>query len=383
MQAVRANVGGALVPGNVGFHRPDVKAAFPDAPDENTGFQVAFESPRGNFPLRLEVQTNDGDWHPLFEVQAQGKWWRRPYLFGADSPEELLAGQLALQPQHAPRPLRAKPFPPPPTGLNLPALDVVTPSFNQADFLSANITSVAASAASGVRHQVRDGGSTDGSVAVLEQHAAHLHHWVSEPDDGQADAIVKGFAATSGEPSDLMAWLNADDVFMPGALDFVRSYFATRPDVDVIYGNRVLIDDQGQEVGRWHLPPHDPEVLRLYDFVPQETLFWRRRIWDQVGGVDPMFHFALDWDLLLRFQAAGARIVHLPRFLGGFRLHSTQKSAAQIGTTGQAELDRLRRRTFGRDLAPAELIQSPLLNRYLRRSARRELAARFGLRPSI
>ena len=102
-----------------------------------------------------------------------------------------------------------------------------------------------------------------------------------------------------------MAWINSDDFYLPGALAFVADYFAWHPDVDVLYGHRVLVDEQSREIGRWFLPKHDPEVLRLNDFVPQETLFWRRRIWDRVGGIDPSYKFALDWDLLLRFQAAG------------------------------------------------------------------------------
>ena len=117
--------------------------------------------------------------------------------------------------------------------------------------------------------------------------------------------------------------------------------------------------------------------------MPQETLFWRRRVWDQVNGLDTSLQFALDWDLLLRFQSAGAVVRHIPRFLGAFRLHSNQKSAAQIGSGGQAELDNLRRRTFGRDLTPAELIHSSVLQRYLRHSARLEWAARCGWRPRL
>ncbi|WP_221032930.1 glycosyltransferase family 2 protein [Actomonas aquatica] len=383
LQAVRARVGGTLISGNVGFHRPDVKAAYPDAPDDYTGFQIAIETPRGRFPLELEALTAGGEWWSFLELEAHGKPRRRPYIFGADSPEELLAGQLALQPRHPPRPLQPEHFPAVhlAPGTSLPVVDIVTPNLNQGRWLPAAVASTAG--LDGVRHTVRDGGSTDGSVEWLRESASSLHSWVSEKDDGQADAIARGLAATAGEPEDLMAWINADDHYLPGAIEFVRRYFAAHPRVDVIYGNRVMVDEDGAEVGRWHLPPHNDDVLKLYDFVPQETLFWRRRIWDQVGGIDPTFQFALDWDLLLRFQAAGARIEHLPRFLGAFRLHAAQKSSAAIGSTGQAELDALRRRTFGRDLAPSELIESSFINRYLRRSARRELAARFGLRPSL
>jgi hypothetical protein len=156
---------------------------------------------------------------------------------------------------------------------------------------------------------------------------------------------------------------------MAGALRFVAEYFARHPEVDVVYGHRVVVDREGNEIARWYLPKHDPYVLRLYDFIPQETVFWRRRIWGQVGGIDTSFQFAMDWDLLLRFQEAGAKIVRLPYFLGCFRVHPQQKTSALISTQGQAEIDALRRRTFGRDITPDDLLKSEPLQRYLRRSA--------------
>jgi hypothetical protein len=124
--------------------------------------------------------------------------------------------------------------------------------------------------------------------------------------------------------------------------------------VDVVFGHRVIIDEAGQEVGRWFTPRRAAARgdLAWFDFVPQETLFWRRRIWDKVGGIDPQFQFALDWDLLLRFSAAGARFARLPWFLGLFRLHARQKSQAQIFKLGVPEMDGLRQRSLGR--VPAE-----------------------------
>jgi hypothetical protein len=204
--------------------------------------------------------------------------------------------------------------------------------------------------------------------------------WSSEPDAGQADAIAKGFTKTSGQPDDVMAWINSDDFYLPGALKFVVGYFARHPDVDVIYGHRILVDENSQEIGRWFLPKHDPDVLRLNDFVPQETLFWRRRIWDRVGGIDTSFKFAMDWDLLLRFQAAGAKIVRVPYFLACFRIHAAQKTSAQIQTVGQTEIDRLRERTFGRPVPPSKLETNPRLIRYLRKSAFIEALWKLGLR---
>ena len=177
-----------------------------------------------------------------------------------------------------------------------------------------------------------------------------------------------------------MAWINSDDFYLPDALAFVADYFARHPEVDVLYGHRILVDESSEEISRWYLPKHDAEVLQLYDFVPQETLFWRRRIWDRVGGIDPHLKFAMDWDLLLRFQAAGAKIVRVPYFLACFRVHAAQKTSAQMHSTGQTEITRLRERTYGRAFPPEELERNPRLLRYLRRSAFIEFLWKLGIR---
>jgi hypothetical protein len=106
------------------------------------------------------------------------------------------------------------------------------------------------------------------------------------------------------------------------------------------------------------LPPHDDAVLSWADYVPQETLFWRRRIWDHVGGaMDQTFQFALDWDLILRFRDAGARFVRLPRFLGAFRYHAQQKTCSQLASRGLDEMNRLRQRCHGRSVSFSEIAQ--------------------------
>jgi GT2 family glycosyltransferase len=116
-----------------------------------------------------------------------------------------------------------------------------------------------------------------------------------------------------------------------------------------VYGDRLLIDESDMEIGRWIMPGHDSEVLSWADYVPQETLFWRRRIWDRVGGqIDESFKFAMDWDLLVRFRDAGARFAHIPRFLGAFRIHEHQKTSAAINEIGHKEMDRIREKLLGR-----------------------------------
>ena len=193
---------------------------------------------------------------------------------------------------------------------------------------------------------MQDGASKDATTAILEKYDSQLTGWKSEADTSQSQAINRGMSQTSG---DIMAWLNSDDLLMPGSLAYIARYFKKHPKVDVVYSHRILIDENDQEIGRWIIPPHDNEVLSWADYVPQETLFWRRSIWEKAGGeIDESFRFAMDWDMLLRFRDAGARIRRLPRFLGAFRVHSKQKTSASINDIGMQEMERLRERCHGK-----------------------------------
>lgn len=232
---------------------------------------------------------------------------------------------------------------------NPPRISIVTPSFNQAAFLERTIRSVLEQSYPVLEYIIQDGGSTDGSVDILKRYSDRLTFWESKQDEGQTNAINLGFRHASG---DIMAYLNSDDLLLPGTLAYVAAYFERHPEVDVVYGHRIIIDENDQEIGRWILPAHDNEVLAWADFVPQETLFWRRRVWNKIGGsFDESFQFAMDWDLLLRFRDAGARFVRLPDFLAAFRVHPQQKTSAQIGDTGFKEMARLRQRCHGEEVS--------------------------------
>ncbi len=249
--------------------------------------------------------------------------------------------------------LKIKPEP------DLPRLSIVTPSYNHAQFLERTIKSVLDQKYSNMEYIILDGNSNDGSADIIERYKNQLAYCKSEKDNGQADAINKGFQHSTGE---LMAWLNSDDVYLPGTFYYIVNYFNKNPDVDVVYGHRILIDVNDKETGRWILPSHDKKVLYYADFIPQETLFWRRRIWDKVGGcLDHDLQFALDWDLLLRFQEAGAIIKRAPRFLAAFRVHPQQKTSAQISSLGEKEMNLLRKKYLGRDVEYSEIKKKILL----------------------
>lgn len=280
--------------------------------------------------------------------------------------------------QHAPLPLQSEKFPARRAfGGESPLVSIVTPSFKQAQFIGRTIDSVVGQGYPALEYIVMDGASPDRTTEVLAEKAASCAgmSWVSEPDKGQSDAVVKGFRRTSG---DIMAWLNSDDMLMPGALPYIVDYFRTHPDVDVVYGHRVIIDEEDREIGRWVLPAYNPDALTYFDFVPQETLFWRRSAWDRVGGLDTSFQFALDWDLLVRFRDAGCRIVRLPYFLGLFRVHSSQKTSSIINTVGDAEMQRVRVMTGANQCTQDEFTRAVL--REMMRSRLCALAMRAGIR---
>ncbi len=227
-------------------------------------------------------------------------------------------------------------------GVNLPAIALVTPSFNQAPYIAATVDSVLAQRYPGLHYVIQDARSRDGTADILARYSAAEVEVHMEADSGQADALNRGFARARGE---IMGYLNSDDLLLPGALHLVGQYFRDHPDVDVVYGNRLIVDSSGKEIGRWILPGHDGRVLRSVDYVPQETLFWRRRIWERVGGrFDAALQFAMDWDMLLRFLDAGAQFAHLPLLLGVFRVHTAQKTQAAYRSRGSAEMAQLRAR---------------------------------------
>jgi GT2 family glycosyltransferase len=260
-----------------------------------------------------------------------------------------------------------------------PRISIVTPSFQQGRYLARTMRSVINQNYPNLEYVVQDGGSTDGTLETLERFDDALTFWASEPDAGQADAINRGFTHTTG---DIMAWLNSDDLYLPGALAYVAKYFVDHPEVDVVYGNRRMIDQDDAEIGAWILPKHDDRILTLVDYVPQETLFWRRSIWDAAGGrLDADFGYALDWDLLLRFRDAGATIVRLPRFIGAFRVHDEQKTSAQ-DWLGAEECARLRERVHGRPISPEEAGREtiPYLRRHILVHSRQRLIDRMPLR---
>ncbi len=236
---------------------------------------------------------------------------------------------------------------------NLPTISIVTPSFNQSQFLERTIISIITQEYPNLEYIIQDGGSDEKTLDILKKYQPVLKHWESTQDKGQSHALNLGFRHATGE---IMAYLNSDDILLPGSLNYIAQFFAKNPSVDVVYGHRILINEKDQEIGRWILPKHDEKILSWADYVPQETLFWRRSAWEKIGGeIDETFNFAMDWDLILRFKETGAKFFRLPRFLGAFRIHAHQKTSAQINLMGFEEMQRIRESIHGRKISQYEV----------------------------
>jgi GT2 family glycosyltransferase len=275
--------------------------------------------------------------------------------------------------QHPPHPLKLTSLsPPPPLPLRPPRIAIVTPSFNQGRFLRATIASVLSQNYPNLFYHVQDGGSTDESVDILKSYGDSIS-WRSVADKGQAGGVNAGF---TGVDCDLMAFLNSDDMLLPGALAYVADCFERRPDLDIVYGHRIFVDHFGSEIGRAVLPAHDSEALKYAGYVPQETMFWRRRVWDKVGPLDDEFQYALDWDFMLRAEAAGFRMARLRRFLACFRVHDEQKTTKNY-ERGRGEMQKLRLRSLGHVPSQRELYLAMMP--YLMRQFLLHWAYRLGL----
>ncbi|MGD0547478.1 MAG: glycosyltransferase family 2 protein [Terracidiphilus sp.] len=205
----------------------------------------------------------------------------------------------------------------------LPKISVVVPSFNQAQYLELTLRSILDQKYPNLELIVIDGGSKDESPEIIRKHRRQIQFWCSEPDGGQARGIIKGFSHATGE---ILCFLNSDDLFEHGALREVGEYFSAHPDIDAVYGDALWIDAEGMAL-RWQkeIPFNRFIWLYTYNYIPGMSMFWRRKIYDRAGGLDPELSLAFDADLWIRFSDHG-KIGHAVRQWSRMRFYPEQRN---------------------------------------------------------
>jgi glycosyltransferase involved in cell wall biosynthesis len=222
---------------------------------------------------------------------------------------------------------------------NNPILSIVTPSYNQERFIDETIKSVISQEGDfNIDYIIIDGKSTDGSVEIIKKYDTLLkqgkwpvkckginYRWVSEPDDGQSDAIAKGFRMAEG---DVLAWLNSDDVYMPDAFKKVIGFYDSHLNIMMMYGDTYFIDESGSAIGKYPTEAFEYKRLAVSNYIGQPSAFFRKKAYEEAGGVDIDLQYVMDYDLWIR-MARRFNIEHFPEFLSSFRLHEESKTISR------------------------------------------------------
>ncbi len=238
----------------------------------------------------------------------------------------------------------------------MPLVSIVTPSYNQARYLEQTIRSVLDQDYPHIEYLIVDGASSDGSVEIIQRYASRLAWWVSEPDSGQAEAINKGMSHAHGE---IVAWLNSDDFYLPGAVAAAVQAFEAHPQARMVYGDMLAVDETGQTINRFRYRPLGLDDLLCFQIIGQPAVFLRRAAWEAAGGLDTSYHFLLDHHLWIRIGRQGA-MVHIPQVWAAARYHAAAKNRAQATAFGGEAFRILEWAKTQPDLAPVLL---PILRR--------------------
>jgi glycosyltransferase involved in cell wall biosynthesis len=236
--------------------------------------------------------------------------------------------------------------------MKYPLVTIVTPSMNQGRFIRATIESVLSQDYPNIEYIIEDGGSNDETAAIAAEYADRLT-FISEKDRGQSHAINKGFRRASGT---ILAWINSDDVLLPGAVSKAVNAFRERPWAAAIYGEGYLIDAGGAITSRF--PYTEPlnlwKLIHLSDYILQQSVFFRSSVIQEVGYLDENLHYTMDWDILIRI-AKRWPLEYVPEYFGCLREYSTTKSAGG-GTKRAREIGMLLRRHTGMWLPPGHVV---------------------------
>jgi len=207
-----------------------------------------------------------------------------------------------------------------------PKISIVTPSYNQVNFIERTILSVLNQNYPNFEYIIIDGGSNDGSIEIIKKYEKYLTYWISEKDNGQADAINKGLRRTKGK---IVAYLNSDDIYCQGTFVKVANYFCKYPNRDIIYGDYLIIDSQDNVIKCKKEIAFDYNILLYcFSYIPQPTVFFKREIFEKIGLFDTQLNCTMDFDYWVRVSRKN-KIYYIPESLAAYRIHGSSKTWTQ------------------------------------------------------
>ncbi len=250
-----------------------------------------------------------------------------------------------------------------------PKISIVTPSYNQAEFLESTILSVLNQSYPNLEYIIIDGGSTDGSLEIIKKYEKYLAYWISESDRGQADALARGFARCTGA---IMAWQNSDDAYLPGAFRTIIDVFRENGNVEAFFGNVAFIDERGQQIGELRFVPTEYLGILFEGMViHNQAAFFSRSAFEKAGGIKQDYRYAFDYNFFLCLaRIARLRFVH--KTLGLYRVHEGSRTHSRRNITCKDEVGAIKAQhlcSLGLGKIPSPLLELIRFGFLLRRAA--------------
>jgi len=254
-------------------------------------------------------------------------------------------------------------------------ISIVTPSYNQGQYLEETIRSVLDQQYPNLEYIIMDGGSTDNSVDVIKKYESRIAHWESKPDGGQADAINKGFNMATG---DILAWLNSDDYYTPGTLKQVSGLFAP-DDLKIVFGECVLYQEKsGKEKSSRVFEYAQSHHIELSDYIIQPSSFWTKKTWDLVGNLNVDLAYTFDWEWFIRAKRKGVHLHPVDRAFSVYRYHDQHKTGTG-GNKREEEIAGIYREYHTELLSQKYVLRRTMQNKILRSNKLNRILGWIGL----